>query len=743
MTSDYGAVELGLSGTEKKSHYRPDIDGLRAVAVIAVILYHTNRNWLPGGFTGVDIFFVISGYVVTASVLRHPSTSILDSVCGFYARRAKRIGPAVIVMISLVALLMSLIVPPWTPKLREYYSVGMCGLVGVSNNFLATRETDYFDDPEDDQLNPFLHTWSLGVEEQFYFVFPLVMLAAYGNLSAWQDPHIDAVSASFGWRPNAIWIFGIVLSMVISALLTISRQQVAYYILPCRFWELALGGYAVHSQPVWSQWVQPPVVSMSIQSISALCIIVGFIITPSDSGFPFPWALLATFGTVLYIVAGVCPNSYLNRCLSSRPTIYIGKLSYSLYLWHWPVLAMMTWFVDSGTLLYAFISAVIFVFASVLSYHFVEQVILEWLPKQRWYIFALLVLTVGAAEVILGVLRISVNSDVFVDGSQVDMASLNSSKSQLSSSIDLGGNIRALQVGVSQQLQEGIGKDCKCRRQPQALHQPPGAMRKGQYPQCTPSIKPAAYHEGAHGSWHQKTCHAGWSGNVASWALARRCLVKRRTRRPVIYLIGDSHAAMLLTGLQEGAHARFDVFAYTGSAHRGSVSECCGRCKGLFMGPVRTILAQHLRKGDVLVIANFLSLGFRPCQSKHMKNLWMMRRITLRKQAQMLLVGEPQALPHVGYKCSPTWYNPNAHKKCEVPMDRKTAQYNNAMLSMARRTRDVFFLDSLGLMCTGYTCGAVIPGLKVLGMFDKHHLSLAGSRYLAPFFCTILSNMTR
>lgn len=153
----------------EKSKYRPEIDGLRAFAVVAVIINHFNKDLLPSGYLGVDIFFVISGYVITSSLADRQSKNFLDFLTGFYERRIKRLVPALVVFVLITSVLISLFNPdPW-PAL----ALGWRSLFGIFNLHLYRTATDYF--AESTELNPFTHTWSLGVEEQFYLLFPLLI----------------------------------------------------------------------------------------------------------------------------------------------------------------------------------------------------------------------------------------------------------------------------------------------------------------------------------------------------------------------------------------------------------------------------------------------------------------------------------------------------------------------------------------------------------------------------------------
>jgi peptidoglycan/LPS O-acetylase OafA/YrhL len=159
-----------------KSRYRPEIDGLRALAVIAVIINHFNKNILPSGYLGVDIFFVISGFVITSSLAGHPSENFADFVLGFYTRRIKRLVPALVLFVTITSLLTVLLIP--NPGLM--LKLGRSALFGLSNITLYQGATNYF--AVSAELNPFTHTWSLGVEEQFYVLLPfLVWFTGFGR----------------------------------------------------------------------------------------------------------------------------------------------------------------------------------------------------------------------------------------------------------------------------------------------------------------------------------------------------------------------------------------------------------------------------------------------------------------------------------------------------------------------------------------------------------------------------------
>jgi peptidoglycan/LPS O-acetylase OafA/YrhL len=207
------------AGSFQVSSYRPEIDGLRAIAVISVIVNHFNKALLPSGYLGVDIFFVISGYVITSSLSGRPHDSLLDVFLGFYSRRIKRLVPALLLCVVVTAVLISL----FNPEPRNSLLTG--SLFGLSNLFLLQHATDYFDPST--ELNAFTQTWSLGVEEQFYLIFPfLIWFTGFGR------------QAKSGFRNLAAFVAVLsVASLLAFIWLSETNEPVAYFSMPTRLWD--------------------------------------------------------------------------------------------------------------------------------------------------------------------------------------------------------------------------------------------------------------------------------------------------------------------------------------------------------------------------------------------------------------------------------------------------------------------------------------------------------------------------
>jgi peptidoglycan/LPS O-acetylase OafA/YrhL len=376
-------LNLRAETPQVSSHYRPEIDGLRAVAVIAVIVSHFHHPILPSGYLGVDIFFVISGYVITASLFRKQHYSLVHLLSGFYTRRIRRILPALIAFILVAAFLICL----FNPNPGESLNTGMAALFGVSNVYLMQRTADYFAAPT--QLNIFTHTWSLGVEEQFYIFYPLIAWFATAKTRSRRLLHatilllvgvacMAAVSkltlgSYFALIPGGLYNLTTFLPYVALALsipavglfkpfgsgtrnlmlclgglssvslalfwFTYERDFVAaYYLMPSRFWELAAGCLLFLAAGTMRQS------RLTFLSRIPASLIGGLLLL--SFGLPLDRGRTATILVVFlttFLIARLNGDSLAGKLLSHPWALKIGLASYSLYLWHWGVIALSRW----------------------------------------------------------------------------------------------------------------------------------------------------------------------------------------------------------------------------------------------------------------------------------------------------------------------------------------------------------------------------------------------------------------
>ena len=347
-------------------NYRADIDGLRAIAVLAVILYHLRSTWLPGGFIGVDIFFVISGFVVASALSQNPVNSFGQFILQFYARRLARIIPALVFVLTVTALLASLFIPrAWLSGLSE--ETALFAFWGLSNWRLQSN-TDFYFAPRA-EFNPYTQTWSLGVEEQFYVLAPMLFfLWVYAQQR--QQNRL---------RRSAVILLGILAfaSLVLCAWATQHDPALAFYFIGARFWELACGALLFFISTMRQQdskvWMLPSIGVLLLPWCGVFIIMLAFIFTQT-SAFPWPWAFVACLGT-LCILGGVGANNThpVRRALAHPSLVWLGRRSYSLYLWHWPVFVLLRWTTGLETVSQYGGGLILTVLLAMLTYRFVEQ----------------------------------------------------------------------------------------------------------------------------------------------------------------------------------------------------------------------------------------------------------------------------------------------------------------------------------------------------------------------------------
>ena len=367
--------------------YRPDIDGLRALAVIGVILFHADLG-LSGGFVGVDVFFVISGFLITSLILKDIKSNQF-SLSGFWERRARRIFPALYVITITTIVLSYLFL---LPKDFEILGGSVIGLSFFSSNIFFWKNTNSYFSGSAEEM-PLLHTWSLSLEEQFYIIVPIVFLLF------------------FKWRQfdKLFWVISVVtlLSLLISIVGTTHYESASFYLLPTRAWELGAGSIIATSRPIKSYRLRT-----IFSVLGILSILFSFILYDRSSSFPGLSAVPPVLGAALIIWSGVGFGEISRlpvvlKVLSIRPLVFIGLLSYSLYLWHWPLLALNEYMVigRDSNLVKLTIVLVSFLL-SIISWKYIEQPIRKKkIACSRFSIFSLsavgLISLVGFSAIIL------------------------------------------------------------------------------------------------------------------------------------------------------------------------------------------------------------------------------------------------------------------------------------------------------------------------------------------------------
>ncbi|MEI8285517.1 MAG: acyltransferase family protein [bacterium] len=356
--------------------YRPDIDGLRALAVLGVVFFHA-RLGVPGGFVGVDVFFVISGFLITSLILKDLRKGTFSMV-GFWERRVRRIFPALAVVVA------SCLVAGWFLLLHFGYLVLAQAVISLSvfvSNIQFWRTMNYFSPWAEE--NPLLHTWSLSVEEQFYLIVPLVLAGLY----SWrkEKPLLPAI------------LIGVVLSFIASIYWLRIDPAGAFYLLPSRAWELGLGSLLALARPLRRVGLR-----LSVGGVGLFGILYAFVCYGSSTPFPGLAAVPPVLGAALVVWSGALEQgdqpSPLHLLLAWRPFVWVGLLSYSLYLWHWPFFAFHRYLFGGPpdvALSIGYVAASFLL--SVLSLYFVERPFRSRkVAASRKAIFTFFLVTTGA-----------------------------------------------------------------------------------------------------------------------------------------------------------------------------------------------------------------------------------------------------------------------------------------------------------------------------------------------------------
>jgi len=351
---------------EKHVHsltYRPDIDGLRAIAVISVILFHAFPSLLPGGFVGVDIFFVISGFLITSIILK-TGESKRNFISTFYERRIRRLIPPAIPVI-LFTLVMGFMLLP-AEDLKELAQSVLANTAFVSNWFFL-EQSGYFDGPS--HYKPLLHTWSLSVEEQFYLIFPIIILLLR------KRPKILTTLMFLG-----VIVFSFILGLYF---LKTANSEAAFFNSFARFWQIGLGGFlaSIARNKTALNHRQKEILG----ALGLMMIFIGLWLLSPETPFPSFRSTIPVLGVVFLIFSGL-PNEtksdnqssthilpFANRILAIRPIVAIGLISYALYLWHWPIFVYLKYAISNPKYVH-YIAAIALTFGlAIVSYFFIEK----------------------------------------------------------------------------------------------------------------------------------------------------------------------------------------------------------------------------------------------------------------------------------------------------------------------------------------------------------------------------------
>lgn len=392
-----GSPAVASAGTSAapKAGFRPDVQGLRAIAVLAVVVFHAGLP-VPGGFVGVDVFFVISGFVITGMLRREWAATGRLNLIQFYVRRFMRLTPALALVVVFAALVSFFVLSPLGAQ-QVTAKTGL-GAMLLSANFVIAKNTGgYFDVAAG--LNPLLNLWSLSVEEQFYLVFPALLLGAWALQRRLRGSRPVAVAAIV-----VVGLASLTLAVISSrgiAIPLVPKELFGFYGPGGRVWEFAVGALialAAHRLAIHSRRLAIVIGIVGLGLVGASLLII-------NGTLPYPglFTLLPVGGTALLLVSGSHVDNVVTRLLASRPMLWVGDRSYSLYLWHWPLIsvAIALW---PGTVAAKAIAAVLSVIPAVLSYRYVETRFRRLRPSGRLRLARVVAVVMVPAVLVPGLL---------------------------------------------------------------------------------------------------------------------------------------------------------------------------------------------------------------------------------------------------------------------------------------------------------------------------------------------------
>ena len=762
----------------KPSQYRPDVDGLRAVAVIAVLIYHIDEAMLPGGFRGVDIFFVISGYVVLGSMLNHTKDTACGLLLDFFARRIKRLWPSLIFTVLLASTTLVILLPPGFGQ-RVQLLTGMLALVGWTNNYFASLHASYFDNAvEALQTNPFMHTWSLGVEEQFYLAFAPLVILLYGGLI------VGTMQLRSAAWPSAALSACILLSLATSAWIDYRGDAVlSFYLMPLRGWQLLSGALVQDVERFHARTINRTIkgraasalLSITLELAAVASIIASFILPAGDSVLPV--GLLPVIGTVCFLVVGnlepvaayqwQLPAS--NALLATSLFSYVGKISYPMYLFHWPVL-VITRLASGFGWQQILASLSLIALLTFIAYHGLEYLVRQWrastrrvyavfLPANGMALFWLWLLW-GPTQGHLYVGAKATRTDPSLHGCHGIMEESLLSRDLMRSPANLSAALATFLLPRSSTPTFACS-ECTLSgggiATPTA-NAPPMVVTDADAPPC---YLPVAFEDDpdrslgilAGGIALNPCWFDGVNGRPLTSEAVHECVLRpvtdkpRSVDKPTMFLLGDSHTYLgCLLGLMAAVGDRASItMAGLGSGPPCTVGGLSPLhqsepCKIFEQTVLETLKGEDgLRAGDTVVYCyrpGFVgpnNVGAPEFDEFAEYLAQTLVPITADASASLLLVGDWGDMAAVGPDCLGS-IDAAKSEGCAESFRPLDTRGESAIAALASTNEHVFFFDTHPLMCESGSCSLLIPGTEVMGYLDSGHLSRAGSLYLWPWF---------
>ncbi|GDY32673.1 acyltransferase family protein [Gandjariella thermophila] len=696
-----------MDGAARRWGFRPDIEGLRAVAVLAVVLFHAGVPGVSGGFVGVDVFFVVSGFLITGMLWREAESTGTVRLAHFYGARARRLLPAAGTVVVVTAIGAATLLPPL--QARDVLGDGIASALYVANYRFAVQGTDYL--AADAAPSPFQHYWSLGLEEQFYLLWPALVLG-----TAWlaRRGRGSGAKAAPSATPYLLVLASLgAASLAVALAWTRTLPPWAFFSLPTRAWELATGGVVALSARRWCRL--PPASAAVTGWIGLALIVLACARLGGTTPYPGTAALLPVLGTALILGAGCAgPRRGVGRGLSLRPMRALGRLSYSWYLWHWPVLLLAPPLLGrslglAGRLGAAAVSGGL----AVLTLHLIENPGRFAAPLRR---SAARSLTLGGAVTAVAasaglVLLVAVPVPVG-HGAVAAAPTVRTPPPPASPAADP--QAAAVRQMIAQ-VQAAVAASAGVRAVPANLA-PPLAH--------APADKPAVFLNGCVRSWLDVGQPPCVSGDPASTT--------------TVALVGDSHAAMwspAFESLAEQRHWRLETLAKVTcplldlpitSPYLGREYTECERWRGEILGRLR---AEHPRLVVLSMSRRYgADFGF-PVYGRPWLDSLTRVVAQLRAASAAVLVLGPIPDPH---STVPTCLSAHLDDATACAPRRSVAMSDAGIAAEASATAagGGQYADLTPLFCTADRCPAIVGNALVYR--DDNHLTIRYAQVLAP-----------
>jgi peptidoglycan/LPS O-acetylase OafA/YrhL len=702
-----------------QTKFRPDIEGLRAIAVLAVVLFHAYMPGIGGGFVGVDVFFVISGFLITGLLWREVSSTGSVRLRSFYGARARRLLPAA-GLVGVVTLIASVFLLP-LGQARPVVFEGIASALYVSNMWSILVDVDYFNAAGHMAPSPFQHYWSLGVEEQFYLVWaPIILCTAWLIRRVHRQRKGDDGTATGGSRRPYLVVLGLVaiLSFALSLVITFVMPAIAFFSLPTRAWQLALGGVVALTALQW-QRLSPRAAAIAGWAGAAM-IVTACTLLSAHTPYPGFAALLPTVGAALVIGAGCAlPTQGVGRLLGTSPMRAIGRISYSWYLWHWPVLIFAPMVVGhqlglAGRLTAALLSGVL----AVLTLRFVENPLRFAAPirTSAWRslgvgaVASLMVVCVGVGFLKWMPSPVGRGEPIAPVNLRVAPAAVGSDLGSYDAAVDRAFAQMQAAVAASANL-----KDVPSNLQP-SLADAPGQKNEMDFDGCVANFFEGGPHE---------------------------CTMGDTASPTTVALMGDSHAAMLVPAFQQIAderHWRLEVLSKAGCPALdvpitnvfARLTERFQRCKQWRDQAIAQLQAD---RPQLIVLsiwrqysAGNWQAGFTPYDSAWFESVTRMVQRLRSTGAQVLLLG-PVPDPH---SVVPVCLSSHLDDAMACAPTRSSAVNQAGMLAEAAAAEagGGQYAELTDLFCTTDRCPVIVG--NTLAYLDWSHLTIEFSRLLAP-----------